>query len=505
VSSNTDASESSGSSTGDAPRDLCPDGSEGRAYKVFAGGNSTCVLLCGRDGAVCWGDNASGQFGGGNEDILTFSAGLGGRRLPPGYSEADPVFVVDGLATPLPIVDIALGDGLRCFLVDNDGNSEEVVHCAGNPDANGAGSGIAAGGFVEMGLGASNKVIELTTTDRRTCALADSGQVQCWGWAGDQPISVDRILSPNAPLGHVSTASYYDPDENDFFLGNNETPGSAGVFPARSPFPTSIMVGAEHTCGVVPDNGVHCWGAGSNGVLGTGTQNLVAEFPVTANNGVLDSGDTLVQWEAGKFHSCAVVAPRGEENRLRCWGRGQLGVLGSGGTANANGGASAASFVHPSFSDGQIPVEVRLGDENTCVRFDNGAIRCWGHAIEGRIGAADNDATDSAASPVYYDQPTAGAAIGDDTLAPVHDVPLGEEAIQFALGGAHGCALLVDGNVRCWGRSAELQTGYAFLATPRIEHPNVGGSRVIDCPSPASAGNVPYSDWVVASNTECMP
>jgi alpha-tubulin suppressor-like RCC1 family protein len=51
--------------------------------------------------------------------------------------------------------------------------------------------------------------------------------------------------------------------------------------------------------------------------------------------------------------------------------------------------------------------------------------------------------------------------------------------LQLAAGGFHTCALLDDGNLRCWGYNFYGQLGYGNTNT------------IGDDETPASAGNVP--------------
>jgi len=71
--------------------------------------------------------------------------------------------------------------------------------------------------------------------------------------------------------------------------------------------------------------------------------------------------------------------------------------------------------------------------------------RCWGDGSRGRLGYAS--ATD----------------VGDDeapgSVGPV-DLGAGRTAVAIAAGGAHTCARLDDGNVRCWGEGAGGRLGY---------------------------------------------
>jgi cysteine-rich repeat protein len=85
---------------------------------------------------------------------------------------------------------------------------------------------------------------------------------------------------------------------------------------------------------------------------------------------------------------------------------------------------------------------VSAGGEHSCALLDTGIVRCWGSAAQGQLG--HGDATD----------------IGDDELpSSAGPVELDAAAIQLRSGYRHGCALLDDGAVRCWGDASFGQLG----------------------------------------------
>jgi alpha-tubulin suppressor-like RCC1 family protein len=106
-------------------------------------------------------------------------------------------------------------------------------------------------------------------------------------------------------------------------------------------------------------------------------------------------------------------------------------------------------------------VQVVAGGDHTCALLDTGAVRCWGDNTAGQLGYGNtND-------------------IGDDELpSSVAAVNVGGSVQQLAAGGAHTCALLDTGAVRCWGENSSGQLGYGNTN-------GIGGSE-----TPASAGNV---------------
>ncbi|MCR9165314.1 MAG: RCC1 domain-containing protein [Nannocystaceae bacterium] len=93
-------------------------------------------------------------------------------------------------------------------------------------------------------------------------------------------------------------------------------------------------------------------------------------------------------------------------------------------------------------------LDLSLGADFTCARFDSGNVKCWGHGASGRLGYGNLD------------------SIGDDeTPAAVDFIDLGEGAFVEAVsaGASHTCVSLSDGSARCWGAAGAGQLGYGNM------------------------------------------
>ena len=89
----------------------------------------------------------------------------------------------------------------------------------------------------------------------------------------------------------------------------------------------SIAFGDRHACGLTDDGTVKCWGRNNNGQIGTsgGDKNT----PIQVSFG---SGLTATSIYAGRNHTCAILS----DGSVKCWGANQYGQLGISTTANAN-------------------------------------------------------------------------------------------------------------------------------------------------------------------------
>jgi alpha-tubulin suppressor-like RCC1 family protein len=83
--------------------------------------------------------------------------------------------------------------------------------------------------------------------------------------------------------------------------------------------------------------------------------------------------------------------------------------------------------------------QISLADEKSCARLVDGRIECWG------LLDPDQDRSVTAPTPMG----SFGGANGAD----------GEGAIDFAVGADHGCALLANGRLRCWGANSDGELG----------------------------------------------
>jgi len=271
--------------------------------------------------------------------------------------------------------------------------------------------------------------------------------VLCWGFGED------------GRLGYGDT----DQEGDEATIGDNETPGS--VVPVQigaGRTATAISTGKDHTCALLDDATVRCWGTngslfGGDGRLGYGNADRIGdnETPGSVGPVVLGAGATAIS--AGDFHSCAVLVG----GAVRCWG---LGVDGRLGYANEFriGDNETPGSVGPVALGG--PAAAISAGNHTCARLVSGAVRCWGPGMFGRLGYANT--TD----------------IGDnETPGSVPAVDLGGSAGAISTGGTHTCGRLADASLRCWGEGLFGRLGYA-------NQNNIG-----DDETPASAGAINLS------------
>jgi alpha-tubulin suppressor-like RCC1 family protein len=85
----------------------------------------------------------------------------------------------------------------------------------------------------------------------------------------------------------------------------------------------SIAAGSYHTCAVMPAGRIICWGQGTDGQIGNGT-----DFSTAWPAPVLDLLDGA-QVAGGMGHTCALTSA----GHVVCWGSDSNGQLGNGTTS----------------------------------------------------------------------------------------------------------------------------------------------------------------------------
>ncbi len=197
-------------------------------------------------------------------------------------------------------------------------------------------------------------------------------------------------------------------------------------------------IGGGHTCAVMTNGTMRCWGRGEFGQLGYGDRLSLGDDELAGAGGLVSVPGKVVSADAGEDHTCA-VSDRGQ---VRCWGRNLRGQLGRGGRDNMGDDETVSEM--SSVSLGERAIAVSAGFAHSCAVTELGNLFCWGANEAGQLGYGDT--TDYGLLP--GERP--------ENRGPV---PLGAKAIGVAAGAKHTCALLEGGDVLCWGRGESGQTG----------------------------------------------
>ena len=346
---------------------------------------------------------------------------------------------------------VALGDAHTCVIKD-----DGTVWCFGdNSDGQLGNSSFGPPDSTTpvqtSGFGTGRTAVQVAAGERHTCALLDNGEVWCWGSGGNNELANGALQSSDpvkVPLGAGITASRIFvggrvscalTSDNRLTcwgqnhkgqIGNGTVLASGGVAPAAvSNIPTSFVPahvdpGGRHVCAAATGGAVWCWGDDDRNQLGTAADGAAAvNVP-----GPADSITAARSVATGLEYSCAVLT----DDTVSCWGRNHLAQLGRGSVTPASTAAPAAVSIGAPVS------KVAAGKAFACALTTAGAVWCWGENTAGQVG----DAT-----------------AGSPRLAPAQVSNLGGTAVDIVAGGAHACAVLSSGAVRCWGDNSAGQLG----------------------------------------------
>ena len=290
------------------------------ATALGIGESHACALLPGGK-VACWGLNWVGELGSGEL----------------GDSSSTPV-EVPGLTG---VASLSVGRRHTCVLLV-DGSAM----CWGDNWFGQLGdgtAGAAAGKPTPVAVAGLGGIAALGAGDLHTCALLSDGTAKCWGGNG------------SGQLGDLTTAQHR----------------TAPVAVSGLTDAVAISAGGSHTCALLKDRTMKCWGSNAAGKLGSG--------------GTSDrSGPTLVQnladitaIAAGGSHTCALLAG----GTVKCWGQNNGGQVGDGSFGPSTYRATPVAVV------GLAGVSMlTAGEYHTCALLTDGTARCWGSNDSGQIG-----------------------------------------------------------------------------------------------------------------------
>ncbi len=112
-------------------------------------------------------------------------------------------------------------------------------------------------------------------------------------------------------------------------IGDDERPWTAGDVPVGAAV-TQIAVGAFHACAVLSSGPVRCWGRNNTGAVGSGNPDTIGDDEPASSGGDVSVGGSVAEITAGGDHSCALLT----NGKVRCWGLNYFGALGCGHAEN---------------------------------------------------------------------------------------------------------------------------------------------------------------------------
>ena len=186
-----------------------------------------------------------------------------------------------------------------------------------------------------------------------------------------------------------------------------------------------------HTCVILSDQTVSCWGENLSGQLGIGN-NTNQHSPVS-----VPGLTNIAEISLGSAHTCAI----NNTGSVWCWGFNVWGQLGIGNITNQNSPVLVEALSNI--------VEISLGEYHTCARNITGVIFCWGRNQNGELGIGTTDNQENL--PQFVNFPSSYAS----------------NFTQIAVGGFHACAINEDKFCFCWGWNDLGQVGLESSSNPQ--------------------------------------
>ncbi len=323
---------------------------------------------------------------------------------------------------------------------------------------------------VDLGTGNNgnaNLAQAIVSGDQHRCVLLkngnlDHGPMKCWGANSAGQLGVGDTISKESPT--------------DVDLGNDI---SSNPYTAKA-----VAPGVEHTCAILNDDTVKCWGLNESGQIGGGDPNPAVDKTGTVINintisGTVGDplpGQTSSQIAAGAYNTCAIKS----NGSVKCWGDNLHNKIG-GGTPDLGIGKTATHIVagkhhycvilndgfvkcwgsNPTLigREGQpylenkkaIQLAASLG--NTCALLGDKTVKCWGLNRHGELGGGNPSYDQNAPVTGMLTQP--GPYISRGTQGDPLDA---RKAAYIATANYHTCAILeADRSVKCWGRNHSEQ------------------------------------------------
>ena len=297
---------------------------------------------------------------------------------------SDGFILTNGVCSKIKFKDVKVAYTFSCGVTDRD-----KVMCWGeNLYGNlGNNSTTASTAPVEV-IGVSN-VKQIGIGQYHGCALTYSNTVKCWGGANRSG----------------------DIESKFSLIGNGNSAGSLTAVDVNLGDVVEISASYQHTCALLSNGSVKCWGMHFNGNLGT----LTPFQDGSAYSPYLVTGISDAKKIAAGEATCAITTA----DKVKCWG------------------------IRPTVPNGvdNLPVEVSMlsglgvldvtsNRSSSCALLPSGTTKCWGANDFGQLG--NNSTIDSASTLVSPNGNLSGLK-------------------QVAKIDAYTCAITASDTVKCWG------------------------------------------------------
>lgn len=276
-------------------------GTTDKIVELAAGYFHSCILFDSNK-VKCWGLNSSSQLGSGNTNNLGDAAietGIGLPYVNLGTDEKILMLRAGGRHTCA----LFESNRLKCWGVNDSGQLGLGDTNNRGDTANEMGANLP---FIDFGV--SEKIVDMRLGGNHSCVVFESQKMKCWGANAGGQLGYEDTTARGTQAGDIGKLPFVD-------LG----------FSAKI---DSISLGESHTCILLRPGYVKCWGLNSSGQLGLGDMNnrgdskgeMGKNLEFVTIEGVLPA----LALSAGKTHTCAILINK----TVKCWGENTNGQLG---------------------------------------------------------------------------------------------------------------------------------------------------------------------------------
>jgi alpha-tubulin suppressor-like RCC1 family protein len=289
-----------------------------------------------------------------------------------------------------------------------------ILASCGGGGSGGGGGGSGGGGSGGGGSGGPGTTLPaplqgtitglsrvVTNQNYTYTGVAASGAASNYGWAWGDGSTGSTSASSSTQTKTWRAAGNYTASLSFIDSTNN----TASVSQAVAVIDHPISSGAQHSCAILSDNTVACWGQNNAGQLGN-SANVDTNIPV-----VVPGLNNVISLTAHGYGTCVAKT----DGSVWCWG--------------------GYSFTNTPQQVAGITNVVALAStwEHVCALQRAGTVKCFGNTSQGALGDG----------VVFHNQADPAVQVSNLT-----------DAVSIAAGGSHTCAIKADQTVVCWGYGA---------------------------------------------------
>lgn len=215
---------------------------------------------------------------------------------------------------------------------------------------------------------ANTRWATLTSGDDHTCGRATTGVWYCWGANNRGQLGVAAFAGTTA---------------------DNPSPRKVAVVDNANW--SQLIAGPQGTCAITPRASLWCWGYNNNEQLGVSNA-TISDFTATPQQ-VTSPLSNVTRWKQvvlGESHTCGLLG----NDAVACWGSNGVGQSGPNAPNTAGAFQNEAALVPAPSGNAWRSLGAR--GNATCGLLRTGTVRCWGINRQGQLASTTNFETNVA-------------------------------------------------------------------------------------------------------------